>query len=416
MNRNILNIIVFLFININQSWAQHDKLFDKEYREKTHQLFKENKIDEIEIKHYGERDLPYFNVWETLYFYLRKGEFNAFFLKIEEYSNKLNYGQRDLRLSYYDPHSPDDREYLFEYQTSDDLWEEVKSVISKHPSEMLVELSIYSLDSEQQDFIELFLYYMVWYFYRAEDKIDNTLTTLSSSFYQNYPKSSYLTFVEKFIAQRQAPNNFKMIFDVGTELTLLSNELGNHISPKSSFSFKSSAFLSFKNTFLGIGLSVLDAEVNKNFTYEIPWTKDSTSNFMNLDFYLGYSQRLHKNLSISPFIAYRYSSLRHRFKDELDENLNELVRLNSHSPLLGFYLDIEFLHDYWEVLSHKVNKKSYSSGHCGLRLGFSYSFANYGRFTPELDGNMMMFSIKLMISGALPKKRADVRNKVGAGN
>lgn len=126
---------------------------------------------------------------------------------------------------------------------------------------------------------------------------------------------------------------------------------------------------------------------------------------MNIDFYLGYAHRLHKNLSISPFFAYRWSSLRHRFKDEIDESLNQAVLLKSHSPMLGFYFDIEFLHNRWESLSQNTSKENYSSQHWALRLGFSYSFANYGRYTSELDGNMMMISLKLVLSGALPKKR-----------
>lgn len=90
------------------------------------------------------------------------------------------------------------------------------------------------------------------------------------------------------------------------------------------------------------------------------------------------------------------SSLAHRYTHPLDEDLNERIVLSSNAPLLGVYFDIEFMHNYWKKLTEPINRNSFSDSHYGLRLGVQYAFSNFGRHTPNLKGNMLLISLKLM--------------------
>lgn len=387
--------------------GQETKAYDEQYRKNTYELLKKNKTEDIEVQYWGELKLPYLNVWETLYFHLVKGEFDHFFEKIEEYTIHLSTEHKNY-LSYNNTHhhSFEGRQHLFEVHTKDELWDEVKSNISKHPSELLTQISIINLTLNQQDFIELFLYYMVWYFYRGEEQIDQTLSQLAHSFLQKFPNDKRgIDFIERFIIVREKKGNIRMIADLGTDYTLLSNALKEHVAPNTGFTFSSKLMFGYKNVFTGLGVSALDAKVKKDFHYEIPWMKDSTSNITNIDAIMGYSYRLHKNISVHPFMGYRFSSMRHRFTNVEDENLNQTVTLRSNTPIIGCYFDLEFAHNHWEKLSEPINRESYSANHYGLRLGVQYVLSNYGRHTPNLQGNMLLFSIKLMTEFKLNSNR-----------
>ena len=386
--------------------GQETKAYDEQYRQNTYELLKTNKTEDIEVQYWGELKLPYLNVWETLYFHLVKGEFELFFAKIEEYSKHINRSNKKDKLFYYNPQSIDDREYLFDNQTRDNLWDEVKRRISKRPNELFAKMLVADLSLHEQDFIELFLYYMVWYFYRGEEQIDQTLSQLAHSFLQKFPDDKRgIDFIERFIIVREKKGNIRMIADLGTDYTLLSNALKEHVAPNTGFTFSSKLMFGYKNVFTGLGVSALDAKVKKDFHYEIPWMKDSTSNITNIDAIMGYSYRLHKNISVHPFMGYRFSSMRHRFTNIEDENLNQTVTLTSNTPIIGCYFDLEFAHNHWEKLSEPINRESYSANHYGLRLGVQYVLSNYGRHTPNLQGNMLLFSIKLMTEFKLNSNR-----------
>jgi hypothetical protein len=397
--QQILFLLIGSFISLYCNFVngQETKAYDEQHRSKTYKLLKANNIEGIEVQYWGERKLPYFNIWETLYFHLIKGEFELFFKKIDEYAIHISRSDKKDDLFYFNPRSIDDREYLFHNQTRDDLWDEVKRRISKRPNELFAKMSVTDLSLHEQDFIELFLYYMVWYFYRDEEEIDKRLESLIQSFKQKYPSAtSEIKFIEKFVSNRSVKGKVRMMMDVGTDYTHLSNGLGDYISPNTGFTFSGKMLVGFRSVFAGIGVSVLDAKVQQAFNHEIPWTVDSTSNIGNFDFVMGYSYRMHKNFSIHPFLGYRMSSLAHRYTHPLDEDLNERIVLSSNAPLLGVYFDIEFMHNYWKKLTEPINRNSFSDSHYGLRLGVQYAFSNFGRHTPNLKGNMLLISLKLM--------------------
>lgn len=402
--RKFLTFIIVLFGNIYNVNCQQFIEFDKEYRQQTYELLMQDKYEEIEVKYIGECKIPNLNIWETLYFHLIKGEFDTFFEKIEEYHSNLTYepGNRDITL--FNAHQTNYREYIFDSHTRDELWGEVKKRISIHPNELLSKIAVSKLDTQQQEFIEVFLYYMVWYFHRADEQVDSTLDAISQSYLQKYDDEVENAFIEKFIIPRITQSKFRLIMDVGTDYTILTESLNEYIQPNNGFTFSSKMLLGYDKYFIGLGFSVLDAKVKNSFELnDDTWLKDSTSNIANVDLIAGYSLRLHKNLSINPFVGYRFSSLRYSYTDIDDES--SLITLSSNTPILGCYFDVEFLHNFWRKLGQPINKESYSTNHHGIRLGFQYAFSNFERQTSFLEGNMMLFSIKYMIEFRLGGKR-----------
>lgn len=287
------------------------------------------------------------NIWETLYFHLIKGEFEVLFKKIDEYNNNLLYEPGNNDISYYDAHQTNHREYIFDFNKKDVLWNEVKDRISKQPSELLLKIPTADLDSKQHEFIEVFLHYMVWYFHRADEQLDSNLDALSQSYLQKYDDEVENTFIEKFIVPRITQSKFRLNMDVGTDYTILTESLNEQIQPNIGFTFSSSVLVGYDKYFIGLGVSALDAKVKNSFELnDINWLKDSTSNIANFDLTAGYSLRLHKNLSLHPFMGYRFSGLRYRQTDLLNDNETSIITLSSNAPILGCYFDIEFLHKY----------------------------------------------------------------------
>jgi hypothetical protein len=402
--RKIIRNWMAMLITVLLTFPAIAQVSFKEYRENVHQLLKEDRIDEIKVEYYSNRQLPYFNIWETLYFHLKKKEFDNFFLRITEYTRYLYHFNGNLTDEMH-PHRVQENKYLFESHTDDDLWKEVKTRISIHPTEILYTLDLSGLDGEQSKFIELFVHYMVWYFYKIEDEIDQEIDRLSSSFIMSYPSSDRVDFIDKFISNRVMKSRVKWMVHLGTDYTTLGGRLGSNIAPTPNFSFNSGMQFNFKNFLFGWNMSVLDCRVNEQFDYQVPWVPDSNVLILNFDFLFGYSHRLHRNLSVHPFLAYRLSNLSYSHKDAFDEDLNQFIRLTSHSPMIGCYFDIEFLHNYWEGLSERSLQDSYSQKHFGLRIGLSYAFNNFQRYTPELNGNSLMISAKLMMGSMWPRDR-----------
>lgn len=394
--RKVFITALILLGVISKVNGQHFIDYDKEYRQKTYELLKEDRYEEIEVKYFGEQRIPSLNIWETLYFHLVKGEFETFFEKIEEYNKNLHYEPGDMDIRVFNAHQTNYREYMFDIHTRDDLWAEVKKRISTYPNELMSKIPTAELNQKQQEFIEVFLFYMVWYFHRSDEQIDTTLDAISQSYFQKYDDEVENAFIEKFITPRITKSKFSLIMDVGTDYTVLTGSLNEYIQPNNGFTFSSKMLLAYDKFFFGFGISVLDAKVKKSLEHEVLWFKDSSSNFTNFDLLAGYALRLHKNLSFSPFMGYRLSSVRYRYTDLVSENESKFMSLPSNTLLLGCYFDIEFLHNYWKKLNQPINRESYSSNHYGIRLGFQYGFSNFDRHTPFLNGNMMLFSIKFM--------------------
>lgn len=411
--KKLAHIFIVVYCILGVVFKTNAQLGSKEieaHREVTYELVKQNNFDSIEVKYIGEQNIPTLNIWETLYFHLMKGEFNHFFVKINEYTSNLSYDPGGHQIRYMDGHFTDYREYIFDFHTNDDLWREVKNQISIHPSELFSKVSVSELDLDEQDFIEVFLYYMVWYFHRGDDQVDKVLDAIAQSFVQKYANHEKTDFIKKFILPRVTQAKFRLIMDIGTDYTIFNGSLNQYINPNPGFTFSSKMLLGYQNVFIGYGISVLGAKVNKDFEYQSTWVKDSTFNISHYDLIAGYSKRVHKNVSISPFVGYRFSSFRHRdYSNVTSSDDYSLINLTSNSPLVGCYFDIEFLHTYWKSLNQKIDRDSYSSRHHAIRLGFQYVFSDLARNSPVLEGNMMLFSIKFMMEYRMGGKRRALR-------
>ncbi len=396
-----LTIVLLTFsVFIN---AQIDDEYNENYREELKLLVVNNNWEDLSVRYYTENELPYLNIWETPLIYLLSNNFNGFSRSLQDYAENLSYSVKG-RFGYVGESTLFYDQYLFENSVNDELWHTIKAFLSRHPKDLLSQLHLEGLNQEQKQFLELYVYFSVWYFQRAEETLDKFIEEKAELFIENYPTSTFTLYVERFIIPREKASDLRILVDAGISLQLLDNELKRHIDP--AIGFASSLYFYRKNLFVGAGINSFSASVKKDFNYLDTWYQDSASTIFMLDVSLGYSHRITDKVSISPVVTYRFADLSYQYFDEQSDSFSELLSIRSHSPMFGAFIDWEFAHKRWKTLdNNSIEFKSlYSQKNFGIRLGLHYSFLQWGRKTEQLNGNAFMASFKLLYTVALPKR------------